>query len=311
MSTAGDERKETSGDSGIDRGRRLRCIVKLGGAAVTCKGEVEKINDEALREVSSHLREALMGYRSETEVLSMDWSRRSGAAEMDQIEEFDGYSIPNMENFIIVHGAGSFGHFQASKSGVHKGHLHLPIVKAGFVATRISVTSLCLAIVRALAREGMPAIGMPPFASGWETTDRNVASAHLLPITRALESGLIPVLHGDAVLDNIRGCTILSGDVIIRHLAENLMPDYVVFLTDVLGVYDRPPADPHAVLLREIEVGDDGRWHVLRPLDQGWVATRSKSSKGGAGGPFGRRLAGDRHQAFELRLTIRQVRLDY
>ena len=35
--------------------------------------------------------------------------------------------------------SGSFGHFQASKSGVHKGGLNKPLVKAGFVATRISV----------------------------------------------------------------------------------------------------------------------------------------------------------------------------
>lgn len=35
--------------------------------------------------------------------------------------------------------SGSFGHFQASKSGVHKGGLYQPLVKAGFVATRISV----------------------------------------------------------------------------------------------------------------------------------------------------------------------------
>lgn len=39
---------------------------------------------------------------------------------------------------------GSFGHFQASKSGVHKGGLHQPLVKAGFVATRISVRLYCL-----------------------------------------------------------------------------------------------------------------------------------------------------------------------
>eukprot|EP01018_Ginkgo_biloba_P014153 Gb_19932 [translate_table: standard] len=48
---------------------------------------------------------------------------------------------------------GSFGHFQASRSGVHKGGLPLPIVTAGFVATRISVTSLNLEVVRALAKE--------------------------------------------------------------------------------------------------------------------------------------------------------------
>lgn len=42
--------------------------------------------------------------------------------------------------FIIYYGGlGSFGHFQASKSGVHKGGLDQSIVKAGFVATRISV----------------------------------------------------------------------------------------------------------------------------------------------------------------------------
>lgn len=36
--------------------------------------------------------------------------------------------------------AGSYGHFQASKSGVNKGDLKNPLVKAGFVATRISVS---------------------------------------------------------------------------------------------------------------------------------------------------------------------------
>ena len=40
---------------------------------------------------------------------------------------------------IYCGGLGSFGHFQASKSGVHKGGLDQSLVKAGFVATRISV----------------------------------------------------------------------------------------------------------------------------------------------------------------------------
>ncbi|POO03459.1 Aspartate/glutamate/uridylate kinase [Trema orientale] len=72
-------------------------------------------------------------------------------------------------------------------------------------------------------------------------------------------------MHGDAVLDNSLGCTILSGDVIIRHLAVHFKPDYVVFLTDVLGVYDRPPLESNAVLLREIAVREDGNWSVVKP----------------------------------------------
>ncbi|GJM93038.1 hypothetical protein PR202_ga09556 [Eleusine coracana subsp. coracana] len=50
---------------------------------------------------------------------------------------------------------------------------------------------------------------------------------------------LHPVLHGDAVLDEL--------------------------LTDVYGVYDRPPTDPNAVLLREIEVDDNGSWSIVKP----------------------------------------------
>lgn len=38
--------------------------------------------------------------------------------------------------------SGSFGHFQASNSGVHRGGLSQPLVKAGFVATRISASFL-------------------------------------------------------------------------------------------------------------------------------------------------------------------------
>jgi len=47
--------------------------------------------------------------------------------------------------FILVYVvlSGSFGHFQASKSGVHKGQLNKPLVKGGFVATRISVSNHC------------------------------------------------------------------------------------------------------------------------------------------------------------------------
>lgn len=254
--------------------RPLRCIVKLGGAAVTHKHEIESIDEESLRVVSSQLREAIVvAQGSSGRVLGMDWSRRDGDPAPDAIafteEEIGECQDSACNPFIVVHGAGSFGHFQASKSGVHKGGLHLPFVKAGFVATRISVTSLNLHIVRALAREGIPTVGMSPFACGWSTCARNMSSAaDLSPVTEAINAGLIPVLHGDAVLDEMLGCTILSGDVIIRHLAQLLMPEYVVFLTDVSGVYDRPPGDPNAVLLREIDVKTDGTWSVVNPTAQ-------------------------------------------
>jgi len=92
-----------------------------------------------------------------------------------------------------------------------------------------------------------------------------IASANASQIIQSLHTGFVPVLHGDAVLDELLDCTILSGDVIIRHLAQLLSPKYVVFLTDVHGVYDRPPTDSNAVLLKEIEVDDKGSWSIVKP----------------------------------------------
>lgn len=242
-----------------------RCIVKLGGAAITCKNDLEKINEENVEIVSSQLREAMITGSSSRKVLGMDWSKRPGKSEIScDADDFEDQNLDS-SSFVVVHGAGSFGHFQASKSGVHKGGLNKPLVKAGFVATRISVTTLNLEIVRALAREGIPSIGMSPFSCGWTTSERNMASADLSMVAQAINSEFVPVLHGDAVLDDLQGCTILSGDVIICHLAAYLKPEYVVFLTDVLGVYDRPPSEPNAVLLREIAVSEDGSWSVVKP----------------------------------------------
>ncbi|XP_010460286.1 PREDICTED: uncharacterized protein LOC104741189 [Camelina sativa] len=251
-----------------ESGRRsIRCIVKLGGAAITCKNELEKIHDENLEIVACQLRQAMMEGSVPSKVIGMDWSKRHGSSEIAcDVDVLGDQESSEFSKFVVVHGAGSFGHFQASRSGVHKGGLEKPIVKAGFVATRISVTNLNLEIVRALAREGIPTIGMSPFACGWSTSKRDVASADLSIVAKTIDSGFVPVLHGDAVLDNILGCTILSGDVIIRHLADHLKPEYVVFLTDVLGVYDRPPSEPDAVLLKEISVGQDGSWKVVNPV---------------------------------------------
>ncbi|KMT06983.1 hypothetical protein BVRB_6g153170 isoform A [Beta vulgaris subsp. vulgaris] len=229
--------------SSISLTKPLRCIVKLGGAAITCKNELEKINEENLRMVSIHLRQAMMS----GEVVDMDWSKRAGESEICvNVEEIVDHSMLDSSNFVV-------------------GGLDQPLVKAGFVATRISVTSLNLEIVRALAQEGIPSVGISPFSCGWTTFQRNVASADIATVAKSIDSGFIPVLHGDAVFDHSQGCTILSGDVMIRHLAEHLKPEYVVFLTDVFGVYDRPPSEPGAILLREIAVDEEGSWRVVKP----------------------------------------------
>jgi len=61
------------------------------------------------------------------------------------------------------------------------------------------------------------------------------------------------------ILNSIdQGCSILSGDIIISHLSAELKPQYVSFLTDVDGVFDRPPEHTGAILLDDIQVDKDG-----------------------------------------------------
>lgn len=182
----------------VDLVKPLRCIVKLGGAAITCKNEIETINEENLRIVSSQLRRAMISSSSSAKILGMDWSKRPESSQVPlKVEDFSDLQFLDYSNFIIVHGAGSFGHFQASKSGVHKGGLEKTLIKAGFVATRISVTALNLEIVRALAREGIPSVGMSPFSCGWSTSDRNMESADFSTVAKAIDSGFVPVCFLD------------------------------------------------------------------------------------------------------------------
>jgi len=65
----------------------------------------------------------------------------------------------------------------------------------------------------------------------------------------------VPVLHGDACLDEVQGASILSGDTLMTLLAQELRPRLVVFVTDVPGVFDRPPEEPGATLIPRILVG--------------------------------------------------------
>lgn len=156
--------------------KSIRCILNLGGSAITFKNEFETINKEKLETVSQQLRQAMMvSTNSCGKVLGMDWSIDLELREL-LLSVDDFFYLPALDftHFIVVHGGGSFAHFQASKSGVHKGGLNQPLVKAGFVATRISVMSLNQDIVRSLAREGAPSVGMAPFACGWVTCEKNV-----------------------------------------------------------------------------------------------------------------------------------------
>nr|XP_028590451.1 isopentenyl phosphate kinase-like isoform X3 [Podarcis muralis] len=112
-------------------------------------------------------------------------------------------------------------------------------------------------VTEELVSHGIPAVGISPFGT-WKTSCKNVIQAGFDTVKDVLDSGYVPVLHGDCALDSEQHCCILSGDKIIEVLAKKFSPRRVVFLTDVSGIYSCPPDTPGARLVDSIVVGPDG-----------------------------------------------------
>ena len=184
------------------------------------------------------------------------------------------------KRIILIHGAGSFGHFQAKeyelKSGGHEHNW-----QEGLAKTRQSVHGLLNNhVVAAHVAAGVVAVGIPLFphlrTRGFGNLVEGSGDALINNIVRMLHDGIIPVLHGDVVLDEVQRCSVFGGDLIMTWLASNLpkalqtIPISVktIFVTDVMGVYDMPPHLPNASLLREIIVQPISGDFLLPQTDQ-------------------------------------------
>lgn len=82
-------------------------IYDVGGAAITCKNEIEKINEEGLQIVASQLREVMVSGSSSSKNIGMDWSKRAECSDISlNLDDFGEQELMESSNFIVVHGAG-------------------------------------------------------------------------------------------------------------------------------------------------------------------------------------------------------------
>ena len=107
----------------------------------------------------------------------------------------------------------------------------------GIFVTHRAVSSLNDEVVAALREEGVAAIGVHPLHTGIADNGRLVGfeCRHLETM---LMLGMVPVIHGDVVMDLSRGACIVSGDQLVRYLAVALGISRVGLATDVPGVLD-------------------------------------------------------------------------
>jgi isopentenyl phosphate kinase len=202
-------------------------ILKIGGSVITRKGEEHPtLHQENLNRISREI-------------------AHSG-----------------VEELLIVHGAGSYGHPHAHRYAIGaplKDEGDLEEKRRGFCITHQSVQELNLEVCRALLEEGIPAVPLAP-SSFIHTHHKRITDFKTDLIREYLDLGLVPVLYGDVVLDqdlNIK-MAVLSGDQILQYLAHKLDAERVILGTDVDGIYNRnPKTHPNAQLIPLVTSQDD------------------------------------------------------
>lgn len=238
-------------------------LIKIGGSSITDKAQKETLNHVALDWFVTSLTTSISSFFQEFDYESDEVA----------LECFD----PNIERkkqraYVIVHGAGSFGHHTAKEyqlSGKMQPSSNVSYVSEfkrrhtmkGLSATREYVQKLNAAIISSMLKHGINAVGISP-CFGVHSIEANgfndeASSKQFLSsvVYKTLSAGLVPVLHGDACLYGRQGAGILSGDTIMEIIGKAPWVSEVVFISDVDGVFTADPNfDPDAILVKSIKV---------------------------------------------------------
>ena len=178
-------------------------IMKIGGSVITEKGSISRARDAEINRISHEI----AAFRKDSD-----------------------------SPLILVHGAGSFGHPQAMKYGLNDG-----FDAQGAYLTHISVKLLNSRFLESLNNAGAHALPVHPM-SACLLENGKLIDFQLGQIKVMIENGIIPVLHGDVVMDRTKGASVLSGDRIIPYLALSLKASKIGAGSDVDGVLDEKEA---------------------------------------------------------------------
>ncbi|MFA6226228.1 MAG: isopentenyl phosphate kinase [Methanoregula sp.] len=136
---------------------------------------------------------------------------------------------------VVIHGAGSCGHPGAKRYNLDVGAVIGQT--EGIYVTHRAVSRLNDEVVATLREQGVAAIGVHPFHTAIADKGRLV-SFECRHLATMLDLGMVPVIHGDVVMDLSKGACIVSGDQLVRYLAVGLSISRVGLATDVPGVLD-------------------------------------------------------------------------
>lgn len=140
------------------------------------------------------------------------------------LSQFQGF-----ENGVIVHGAGSFGHPQAEKYGLKNGSYD------GAMKVHRAVNELNTHILEELSELGLQPLPIHTSSIAFRDPE---TSLHLKNLEKIIQEEFTPVLHGDIVLNEGKGASIISGDEIVAKVEKKFKTGKVGYCTSEKGVLD-------------------------------------------------------------------------
>ena len=163
------------------------------------------------------------------------------------------HAQPNLR-LLIGHGAGSFGHVPASEYHTRDGlppkstplaHRERDATEdnywKGFAEVWYQASSLNRFVMKSLHKIGVRALALPP-SSSVIASDGKISVWETTPIRMALAAGIVPVIFGDTVFDEVRGGTILSTEDLFMYLARALSPERILLAGLESAVWEDFPA---------------------------------------------------------------------
>jgi isopentenyl phosphate kinase len=145
---------------------------------------------------------------------------------------------------LIGHGSGSFGHVAAKKYATRDGITSAAAQDSywlGFSEVWQEAAALNRLVMDVLRKAEISAMAFPPSATVL-AKDGNIAVWDLRPLRKALAHGIVPVVYGDAVFDEVRGGTILSTEELFARLSAELSPQRILLAGLEEGIYADFPA---------------------------------------------------------------------
>lgn len=198
-------------------------VLKLGGSLLTDKSKPFTLREDILEQVAEEIKECL----------------------------YTGL----IQQLVIIHGVGSFGHPPVLEHNLHMGYknssqlIHLS-------KTQLIVNNYRNKIAEVLLKKGIP-INLMHASSIVKGKKMKIIEHSFSALKGFLSIGMVPLIGGDMMYDQSMGFSVCSGDQLAVLIASEIGANNLIFATDVSGIYKTDPnSDLDAVLLNELTINE-------------------------------------------------------